>query len=190
MQVIHDYLFPAMWVTWGVYWIVSARGVKAPLRRESTLSRWAHYGPLILSGWLLSYGGRIWPPLTVRFMPRTDTSFWIAAAVTAAGLLFAVWARRHLGNNWSGSVTIKTDHEMITIGPYHWARHPIYTGLLIAVAGNALVEAEVRGLLAFAIVFAALWRKFRLEERYMREQFGQTYLDYSQRVAAIVPFVF
>jgi protein-S-isoprenylcysteine O-methyltransferase Ste14 len=168
---------------------MSARGVKAPARRESTLSRWAHFGPLILSGWLLSNGSRIWPPLTVPFIPRTYTTFCIAAAVTAAGLLFTVWARRHLGRNWSGSVAIKTDHEMITTGPYRWARHPIYTGLLIAFAGSALAVGEVRGLLAFAIAFAALWRKLKFEERYMREQFGKAYVDYSQRVAAIVPFL-
>jgi hypothetical protein len=69
--------------------------------------------------------------------------------VTAAGLLFTVWARRHLGRNWSGTVTIKADHEMIDTGPYRGCRHPIYTRLLIAFAGNVLAVAEVRGLLAF-----------------------------------------
>src|SRR5579864_6896048 len=59
VQLIYDYLFPTMWVAWGVYWIISARNVKMPVRRESTLSRWAHYGPLALAGWLLSDGGRI-----------------------------------------------------------------------------------------------------------------------------------
>jgi len=104
-------------------------------------------------------------------------------------VLFTIWARRHLGRNWSGSVTIKADHELITTGPYRIARHPIYTGLLIAFAGNALVVGEVRGLIAFAIAFAALWRKLKLEERFMREQFGQAYVDYSRRVAAVVPFL-
>lgn len=189
MQRIYEHLFFMMWIAWGLYWIVSARGVKAPVRRESTLSRWAHYGPLFLSGWLLSDGGRIWRPLRVAFMTRSDTIFWIAAAVTAAGLPFTIWARRHLGRNWSGSVMIKADHELITTGPYRIARHPIYTGLLIAFAGNALVVGEVRGLIAFAIAFAALWRKLRLEERFMLEQFGQAYVDYSQRVAAVVPFL-
>jgi protein-S-isoprenylcysteine O-methyltransferase Ste14 len=189
MQLIYDYLFLSMWVVWGIYWIVSARGVKVPVRRESTLSRCAHFGPLILSGWLLSDGGRIWPPLRAPFVSRTDTIFWIAAGITAAGLLFTIWARRHLGRNWSGSVTIKTDHELITTGPYRVTRHPIYTGLLVAFAGNALVVAEVRGLIAFGIAFAALWRKLRLEEQYMREHFGQTYIEYSQKVAAVVPFL-
>jgi len=187
MQLIYNYLFLTMWISWGLYWAVSARGVKIPVRRESTLSRWAHYGPLILSGWLLWYGGRTWWPLRVPFMSRSEASFWIAAGVTAAGLLFAIWARRHLGGNWSGSVTIKADHELVTTGPYRITRHPIYTGLLVAFAGTALAVAEVRGLIAFAVAFTALWRKLRLEERYMHAQFGQAYVDYQRKVAAIVP---
>jgi protein-S-isoprenylcysteine O-methyltransferase Ste14 len=191
MQFLYDYLFLAIWISWGLYWIVSARGVKPLVRRESTLSRWAHFGPLFLAGWLLSDGGRMWAPLRTPFMTRSETSFWIASAVTAVGLSFTIWARRHLGRNWSGSVTITADHELITTGPYRLARHPIYTGLLIAFAGNALVVGEVRGLIAFAfaIAFAALWRKLRLEERFMREQFGQAYEEYSRRVAAVVPFL-
>jgi len=189
MQLIYDYLFVAMWIAWGLWWIASARDVKTPLRRESTLSRWAHFGPLILCGFLLSTGGRIWQPLALPFMVRTVTTFWIAASVTATGLLFAAWARRHIGRNWSGSVSIKSDHELITTGPYRMVRHPIYTGLLTAFAGTAFVVGEVRGLLAFTIAFMALWRKLKLEERYMREQFGQAYVDYSKRVAAIVPFL-
>jgi protein-S-isoprenylcysteine O-methyltransferase Ste14 len=189
MQPIYIYLFPAMWLAWGLYWIASARDVKTPVRRESTLSRWAHFGPLLLCGFLLSDGGRMWPPLARPFLVQTEASFWIAAAVTAAGLLFAIWARRHIGRNWSGSVTIKSDHELITTGPYRFARHPIYTGLLIAFAGSALAVAEARGLLAFAIAFLSLWRKLKLEERYLREQFGQAYVAYSQRVAALVPFL-
>jgi len=157
MKPIYHYLFFMMWTAWFVYWAISARGIKAPVRRESMLSRWAHFGPLILAGWLLSDGGRIWQPLNVRFISWTHTTFWIAAAVTAAGLLFTVWARRHLGRNWSGSVTIKADHELITTGPYRLARHPIYTGLLLAFAGNALVVAEMRGLLAFVIAFGEAW---------------------------------
>jgi protein-S-isoprenylcysteine O-methyltransferase Ste14 len=189
MQRVYDYLFLAMWISWGLYWIASARGGKTAVRRESTLSRWAHLGPLIISGWLLSDGGRFWWPLRVPFMSRSGASFWIAAGVTAAGLLFTVWARRHLGANWSGSVTIKADHELVTTGPYRITRHPIYTGLLVAFAGNALVVGEVRGLIAFGVAFAALWRKLKLEERYMQEEFGQAYVDYQRKVAAIVPIL-
>ncbi len=56
--------------------------------------------------------------------------------LTFAGCVFAIWARLTLGSNWSGRATVKADHELVTDGPYAVARHPIYTGLLLAVSGH------------------------------------------------------
>jgi len=72
---------------------------------------------------------------------------------------------------------------------YALVRHPIYTGLLLAFVGSAVARGEWRGLLAVALVFVALWRKLRLEEKWMRAQFGESYAAYSRRVAALVPHV-
>jgi protein-S-isoprenylcysteine O-methyltransferase Ste14 len=129
------------------------------------------------------------PVLGERFLPMAAWPFWVGAAVTAAGLLFAVWARRHIGRNWSGIVTLKKDHELVTSGPYALVRHPIYTGLVLAFAGSAVARAEWRGVLAVVIVLWALWRKLRVEERWMREQFGDAYEAYRRRVSALIPFV-
>ena len=99
-------------------------------------------------------------------------------------------AREYLGRNWSRSVTIKHDHELITSGPYAVARHPIYTGILIGFLGMAIAVSEVRGFLAFALFFVALRIKYRMEEEWMRSQFGETYAAYAHRTAALVPYVF
>jgi protein-S-isoprenylcysteine O-methyltransferase Ste14 len=107
--------------------------------------------------------------------------------ITAIGLLIAVWARVHLARNWSGTVTIKRDHELIASGPYAYVRHPIYTGLLVAFIGSAMARGEWRGVLAVVIVWAALWRKLRLEERWMVERFGHQYTAYKRRVPALLP---
>ena len=115
--------------------------------------------------------------------------FWLGAVLTAAGLLFTVWARRHIGRNWSAIVTIKEGHEFIASGPYAIVRHPIYTGLLLAFTGSALALGESRGVLAVAIVAWSLWRKLRLEERWMQQHFGEAYQEYCRRVAALLPFV-
>jgi protein-S-isoprenylcysteine O-methyltransferase Ste14 len=111
------------------------------------------------------------------------------AAVTIAGLLFAVWARVYLGRNWSRSVTIKEDHELITTGPYALARHPIYTGILTGLLGTAIALSQVRGFIAFALFFFAFWIKLRMEEQWMRSQFGETYVTYAHQTAALVPFL-
>ena len=87
-------------------------------------------------------------------------------------------------------MTVKQEHELIRGGPYAQVRHPIYTGLLLAFIGTAIVRGEWRGVLAVLIVFAALWRKLRLEERWMTETFGDEYRRYRERTAALIPFIF
>jgi len=66
-------------------------------------------------------------------------------------------------------------------------RHPIYSGLLLAFLGTALMIGEWRALLAAAITAISFWRKLRLEERWLGEYFGAAYADYMRRVKALVP---
>jgi protein-S-isoprenylcysteine O-methyltransferase Ste14 len=190
MGSLYDNLIPILWVAWCVYWYVSSRDTKASRRVESPGSRAAHILPLIVAAallWLPTLPGGF---LCGRLLPRTPTTYLVGVALVAIGLGFSVWARVHLGRNWSGIVTLKEGHELIRSGPYALARHPIYTGLLLAFAGSALARDEWRGVLAVAIVFVALWRKLRLEERWMVETFGDAYQRYRADVKALIPFVF
>jgi protein-S-isoprenylcysteine O-methyltransferase Ste14 len=182
-------LIGALWIAWTIYWVVAARSAKQDRRQESLASRAGHIVPLGISAYLL------WSPelpggfLGDRFLPAGPVTFYAGVAVLAFGLGFSIWARRVLGRNWSGIVTVKQDHELVRSGPYRWVRHPIYTGLLIAFVGTAISRGEWRGVLAVLIVFAALWRKLKLEERWMIETFGDAYLRYRDEVRALIPFV-
>jgi protein-S-isoprenylcysteine O-methyltransferase Ste14 len=107
---------------------------------------------------------------------------------TAGGLLFTVWAlasRQELVRR----VTINQVHELVIFVFYALVSHQIYTGLLLALLGSTLALGDWRAVLAFALAAGALWRKLRVEERWMRQQFGDAYQAYSQRVAALIPFV-
>jgi protein-S-isoprenylcysteine O-methyltransferase Ste14 len=182
-------LFPLLWTLWAVYWGVRSRGVKADVWAESLPSRLMHVVPMVIAILLLitnvpTFG------LNERFLPWSMATFWVGFALAAAGLLFTVWARRHLAANWSGDVTLKADHELIMSGPYAWARHPIYSGLLLGFVGSAVAVGEWRGIAAVVLVGLALWRKLRMEERGMRQLFGERYLDYEKQVSALIPFVF
>ena len=189
MLLVYRYAFPLMWLSWAAYWWAASRNVKVAVRRESLRSRLAHIVPLTVA-MLLLWGPRAPTAfLTQRFLPLTEWPFWLGVLLTAGGMLFSVWARLHLGRNWSGTVTIKQGHELITSGPYAVVRHPIYTGLLLAFLGSAVALGEWRGVIAFALAAGALWLKLRLEERWMRQQFGDAYSAYAARVAALVPFV-
>jgi protein-S-isoprenylcysteine O-methyltransferase Ste14 len=185
---IGKYLFPAMWMAWLAYWWLASRTVKPVERRESAGSRLLHIVPLGLTAWLLwaqSVPGAI---LNARLFPWAPWAVSLGALMTAIGLLFTVWARVHIGRNWSGIVTIKRGHELVDTGPYALVRHPIYTGLLVAFSGSALARGEWRGILAVLVAWVALWRKLRLEERWLTERFGETYAAYRQRVPALLPY--
>ena len=189
MPVSYRYLFPAMWLAWALYWWISSRHVKPTLRHESIGSKLSHILPLLLAAILLSVPHIPISLLGEKFLPSTWWRFPVAAALTAAGLLIAVWARRYLGTNWSGTVTIKEGHELVTAGPYAIVRHPIYTGLILAFAGTAIAIGEWRVVFGVAFAVIAFWRKLWLEERWMREQFGERYQAYSRRVPALIPFI-
>jgi protein-S-isoprenylcysteine O-methyltransferase Ste14 len=190
MDILYRHLVPGLWAAWLVYWRISAAGVKAARRRESPASRAAHLVPLAGAAILLWVdpipGGGV---LFERFLPRSYGTYWSGTVLLALGLAFSIWARVYIGRNWSATVTVKEDHELIHSGPYVLVRHPIYTGLLLAFIGSAIVRGEWRGVLAVLIVFAALWRKLRLEERWMSETFGEEYRRYREHTAALIPYL-
>jgi protein-S-isoprenylcysteine O-methyltransferase Ste14 len=192
MARLYNILFLGAWVAWIAYWWALSRSVKVNVRRESIGSRRSYVLALLVAVALLSFPDLPLPFVNARFLPTGSSAVWaaIGAVLVVSGLLFTVWAREHLGRNWSDVVTIKVDHELITSGPYRWVRHPIYTGLLLAFLGQAVAGGEWRGLVAVAIGLWSFRRKSRVEEGLMREQFGAAYDEYTRHVPALIPFVF
>jgi len=174
------------WTAWLVYWVVTSKTVKATVRKEASRSRTLQSIPLIVGGALLVLPDPTMQALTPDWS-RFDLRVQCGLAVLVAGLLFSVWARRHLGTNWSVSVTLKENHELVRTGPYALARHPIYTGCLIALVGAALIGGEWRGALGVLLVFASLAYKVRVEERWLTDHFGAAYAQYRREVAALIP---
>ncbi|MGA8162513.1 MAG: isoprenylcysteine carboxylmethyltransferase family protein [Acidobacteriaceae bacterium] len=189
MLAFYNWFFPAVWIAFLLYWQIAAFGAKATQRLEPAISRVLRTLAFLIAISLFFIPQRLAPWLFLRLLPNPLACFWIGAAITVAGLLFAIWARAILGANWSRSVTIKKDHELITAGPYAFVRHPIYTGILTGFMGSSVATGQLRGLIAFVLVFLALWYKLRLEETWMRSQFGDTYTTYVQRTAALVPWL-
>ena len=187
---LYKSFFPAVWIVFVVYWQIRAANTKKTQRLEPAVSRILRVLAILLAIVLLS---TTWIPLPWLYRPVWQQGFWLfwlGAAITVGGLLFAIWAREHLGRNWSRSVTIKQDHELITTGPYSVVRHPIYTGLLAGFLGVAIALSEVRGFVALVLMFLVFWVKLRMEEQWMRSQFGETYAKYVHRTAALVPYLF
>jgi protein-S-isoprenylcysteine O-methyltransferase Ste14 len=182
--------FTVAWILFYLYWQIMASRTKATQRIEPVASRIMRVSIFLIAIVLLLPFRIPLPWLYLQLWPAGYGPFWLGAAITIAGLLFAVWARAHLGRNWSSSVTIKQGHELIVTGPYSVVRNPIYTGILTGFLGMAIAIGQVRGFITVVLILFAYWTKLRMEDRWMRSQFGEMYAEYARRTAALVPYLF
>ncbi len=175
------------WIIFWIYWLAAAFGRKKTKRSESGLDRLSYTLPLLAAFALLAWPAAHRGWLGYPFVPISAATEWFGAAVTVAGLLLAVWARRNLGGNWSAMVTLKEGHELIRSGPYRRIRHPIYTGILLAFFGTAIGIGRVAGLLALAIVWLSFWVKARREESFLAQEFGAQFAAHRERTGMFLP---
>ena len=186
--LIYRQLMLGLWLAWLLYWVSAAIGAKTTQRRESLLSRLSHVVPLLIGLTLIVWPRVPWGWWSLPLLPHRPLTYAVGLALVMLGLAFTVWARLHLGRNWSGTVTLKEGHELIRSGPYAYVRHPIYTGLLVALLGSAVACGELGALIGWCVVAGAFIRKLRIEERFMREIFPGQYQRYCAEVPALVPF--
>ena len=142
------------WTIFAVIWLLAAFATKQSIYKERTAQRLRYVIPILLGWLLLAKGHRLSDPLNYRVIPHVDALAWIGTILCIAGLIFCVWARFTLGRNWSGVVTLKGGHELITSGPYAIVRHPIYTGILVMIIGTVLVD--------WAVAYGSLGANFAM----------------------------
>lgn len=189
MDSLAKTVISACWGVFFVVWVLAALFTKRTIYRESAARRLRYIIPILLGCYLVFRGYRLGPPFNIRFIPETDAILVAAAILCLCGLGFCLWARAVLGRNWSGTVTLKEDHELIIRGPYRLVRHPIYTGLLAMLIATALEHGHIAGMIGFILAFASFWIKSNYEEEVMRKQFPGQYAAYREQVKRIIPFV-
>jgi len=178
---------PILWLGWLVYWIAASRWAAPSQRMESWREGAAYRVPLLVGISFVLLPRKFLPFAGEPLWPQSAIPLGIGVVLTTAGLGLAIWARVHLGKYWSGRVTIKVDHRIIEPGPYGSVRHPIYSGLLLAVLGTVITIGTIQAFLGFALIFIAVIRKLTLEEKWLRSEFGEEYERYRRRVKALVP---
>jgi protein-S-isoprenylcysteine O-methyltransferase Ste14 len=176
----------AIWIVMVVYWVATAWGNKRTAYRFNP--KWRLLGILLVPALYLLFSSDS-EFLRTRLFERTTAIMVFGTASCAAGVAFAIWARRTIGTNWSANPTIKEGHELVEFGPYRLVRHPIYSGLLLAVLGSALAGGEVRHAFIVLVAILAVSLKMRIEETLMMRQFPEAYADYRTRTKALIPFV-
>jgi protein-S-isoprenylcysteine O-methyltransferase Ste14 len=181
-------LVPVLWIGWVGVWAAAARRVKPTEWRESAASAFANRAPVLLGAAMLATSEWLPAALTRRLVTGPEPAVF-GTLLVAAGLAFSVWARWHLGRNWSAAVTVKEGHTLIRSGPYRFVRHPIYSGMVVALLGTALAIGEARAFIGAALILVGFVLKLRVEETRMRDTFPE-YADYCRHTARLIPGVF
>jgi len=177
----------APWYAAGIYWLLSAPRVKQTKVAEGLSDRLLHTGLMALAFLLLSSRRLDLGPFGLRFIPENA---WVRCAgivLTFIGVGIAIWARYSLGQYWSARVTLKIDHQLIRSGPYACVRHPIYAGLIVAMAGTALVVGEWRAVIGVLLGLIEFSRKAVKEETLLATELDDDYQEYRKHAGFLTP---
>jgi len=196
-MVVYDSIILFSWAAFLLVWGVTALFVKRDVRGGGYAAAWQRYWVLRLAAAVLivilaarltrragSSGAVFFRGI---FMPPPALG-WAAAAFTAIGIGFAIWARVYLGRNWSPRPAVKEHHELVTTGPYAYVRHPIYTGIMLAMLGSALIG-TIFGIVMLIVISINFALRIGKEEKLMLELFPSQYPEYQKRTKRLVPFV-
>jgi protein-S-isoprenylcysteine O-methyltransferase Ste14 len=196
-MIIYDSIILLSWTAFLLVWGVTAFFVKRDLRGGGYAAAWQRY-------WLLRLAVTVLIVILATRLTRRASSSgvvffralftpppalgWAAAALTAIGIGFAVWARVYLGRNWSPRPAVKEHHELVTTGPYAYVRHPIYSGIMLAAFGTALTS-SIFGIGMFIFISITFALRMNKEEKIMLELFPEQYPEYQKHTKRLVPFV-
>jgi protein-S-isoprenylcysteine O-methyltransferase Ste14 len=171
------------WVVFWIYWLAVSVGVKAGR------TRWSRFAGVRLAIILI-----VLLLLRLRILKghRAVTSDpWlqgIGLALFVLGLALAVWARVYIGRNWGMPMSEKADPELVTTGPYRVIRHPIYSGIILAMIGTA-VAVSLYWLIAVVLLGGYFFYSATREERYLTERFPEAYPRYKKSTKMLIPFI-
>jgi protein-S-isoprenylcysteine O-methyltransferase Ste14 len=181
------YSVEAPWIVFVVYWAIGALKTRKTVSQESSASR---YGILLLeiAGYVLLFSDSAEiGVLGHRIVHRSYTVAVTGVALTWIGIGTALWARWHLGQNWSARVTLKEGHQLIRTGPYAYFRHPIYSGLDLAAIGGALAIDRWGCVVGAGLIILGYWIKARKEESMLAGQFGEAFDEHRRHTGFLIP---
>jgi protein-S-isoprenylcysteine O-methyltransferase Ste14 len=175
---VKDVVF-TVWGVFGLYWLIAAIGAKSGSRS----GRVRLPSLLLVMAFVLL---RVFKPDSLAVHSLVLQSVGVTLLLSGVGL--AVWARIYLGRNWGMPMTQKDEPELVTSGPYRFVRHPIYTGLLLAILGTALAT-NIYWLIALVVMGTYFVYSATVEERLLTTSFPAAYPGYRAKTKMLIPFV-
>jgi protein-S-isoprenylcysteine O-methyltransferase Ste14 len=178
-----DIVIGAGWVAFWIYWLAASASVKAGRTRWT---QFAGFRVAIILIALLLLRLRVFRGHAVTHDPWLQV---IGLVIFVLGLALAIWARVYLGRNWGMPMSEKADPELVTTGPYSKIRHPIYSGIILAMIGTTLAV-SLYWLVAVVLVGAYFGYSAVMEERYLAGRFPGAYPQYKKSTKMLIPFIF
>jgi protein-S-isoprenylcysteine O-methyltransferase Ste14 len=177
-----DVVIPVCWVAFWVYWLVASTGVKAGQARWTRFAG-IRVGVILVVLLLLRVGA-------FKGHVATDNPWLqgVGLAVFLLGLALAIWARVYLGRNWGMPMSQKVDPELVTAGPYRRIRHPIYSGIILAMIGTT-IAVSLYWLIAVVVIGAYFLYSAIVEERSMARLFPDSYPEYKRSTKMLIPYI-
>jgi protein-S-isoprenylcysteine O-methyltransferase Ste14 len=183
MHRVIDSVIGIIWVAFWIYWIAASAGAK------TGQTRWTQFagirvGIILIVLLLLRVG-------VLKGHASNTADPWlegIGLALFLPGLALAVWARVYIGRNWGMPMSRKDDPELVTTGPYRAIRHPIYSGIILAMVGTTLAVSWY-WLIAVALLGGYFIYSAVTEERYMTGIFPEAYPAYKRSSKMLIPFI-
>jgi protein-S-isoprenylcysteine O-methyltransferase Ste14 len=169
----------SVWAVFWIFWLIAAVGAKRSVRT----SRFRRPGLVVLVAFVLL---RVFKPGSLAV--NSPILQLVGLILIGSGLGLAVSARMHLGRNWGMPMTERAEPELVTSGPYRFVRHPIYSGLLLALLGTALAT-SLYLLIALAVLGAYFVYSATVEEQLMTTSFPREYASYRAHTKMLIPFV-
>lgn len=178
------------WLFFVIFWISSSMGVKKNKQENNRLALFSSRFMIITATVIFIFN--ITPLRHFLYYPILPPGIvvqTIGLVICALGITFAIWARVHLGKNWGMPMVIKENPDIVVTGPYYFIRHPIYTGILIAMLGS-MVFAGLLWFIWFFLFFVSFIYSAKKEEKLMLLQFSAEYRDYMKRTKMFIPFIY
>src|SRR5215510_13088079 len=115
---------------------------------------------------------------------------WLGFVVGLLSIPAVSWVLRSLGQNVSETVLTKKEHQLVTVGPYHWVRHPLYTtGITLFVALGLMLASWLVLSIAALVTLLIYLCVVPAEERALIAKFGDRYRAYMRGTGRFLPRV-
>lgn len=131
------------------------------------------------------------PVLSLFGIGRMRVPAAVGLIVMLLGLGLRIWAALVLGQFYTRTLRIASDHVLVRNGPHRWMRHPGYLGSLLLWLGFGLTATNGLAALAVSSVMVyAYGRRMQAEETMLLRSLGEPYRNYIRTTARLIPGVY